>query len=88
MEIWLELKGKMPQDKPKMLALIDRFLDLPEDTRNIFRLGRRLNIMGDLRDLQVPGRVDRVKAIMDQSEIDRSNIDTVCDQLMVRAIPI
>ena len=88
LNILLELKGKMPQDKPKMLALIDRFLDLPEETRNIFRLGRRLNIMGDLRDLRVPGRVDRVKEIMDRSEIDRSNIDMVCDQLMVRAIPI
>ena len=65
-----------------------RFLDLPEDTQNIFRLGRRLNIMGDLRDLQVPGRVNRVKEIMDQSGIDRTNIDTVCDQLMVRASPI
>ena len=88
LNILLELKGKMPQDKPKMLALIDKFLDLPEDTRSIFRLGRRLNLMGELSDLTVPSRVDRVKAIMDQSEIDRSNIDTVCDQLMVRAIPI
>ena len=88
LNILLELKGQMPQDKPKMLALIDRFLDLPEDTQNIFRLGRRLNIMGELSDLRVPGLVNRVKEIMDQSQIDRTNIDMVCDQLMVRAIPI
>ena len=88
LNILLELKGQMPQDKPRMLALIDRFLDLPEETQNLFRLGRRLNIMGELSDLQVPSRVDRVKEIMDQSQIDRTNIDLVCDQLMVRAIPI
>lgn len=88
LNILLELKGRLPQDKPKMLALIDRFLDLPQETQNIFRLGRRLNLMGELSDLAVPARVDRVKAVMDQSGIDRTNIDTVCDQLMVRAIPI
>ena len=88
LNILLELKGRMPKDKPKMLALIDRFLDLPEDVQNIFRLGRRLNIMNELSDLNAPSRVDRVKEIMDRSEIDRTNIDMVCDQLMVRAIPI
>ena len=88
LNILLELKGRMPQDKPRMLALIDRFLDLPEDTQNIFRLGRRLNLMGELADLRDLRRVDRVKEVMDRSGIDRTNIDTVCDQLMVRAIPI
>lgn len=88
LNILLELKGQMPQDKDKMLGIIDRFLDLPEDTQNIFRLGRRLGIMGDMRELQIPRLVDRVKQVMDQSGIDKTNIDTVCDQLMIRAIPI
>lgn len=88
LNILLELKGRLPQDKDKMLATIDKFLDLPEDTRNIFRLGRRLGIMGDLRDLNNRQAVDKVKQTMERSGIDKSNIDAVCDRLMIRCIPI
>ena len=52
LNILLELKGRLPQDKDNMLALIDYFLALPEDQQNIFRLGRRLGLMGELRDLK------------------------------------
>lgn len=88
LNILLELKGRLPQDKDRMLALIDRFLDLPEDTQNIFRLGRRLGVMGQLADLRNEILVDRVKQTMDQAHVDKTNIDAVCDRLMTRAIPI
>ena len=88
LNILLELRGRLPEDKPKMLALIDRFLDLPESTQNIFRLGRRLGVMGELSDLNRPSMVDKVKETMERAEIDRNNIDEVCDKLMIRAIPI
>ena len=52
LNILLELKGKLPEDKDKMLGLIDYFLDLPQEQQDIFRLGRRLGLMGErLRDL-------------------------------------
>ena len=88
LNILLELKGRLPQDKDKMLGLIDYFLDLPEDQQNIFRLGRRLGLMGQLSDLRNQVLVDKVKETMDRSHIDKSNIDAVCDRLMIRAIPI
>ena len=44
--------------------------------------------MGALRDLDNSVLRDRVLEIMDQSHIDETNIDLVCDKLMVRAIPI
>lgn len=88
LNILLELKGRLPQDKDKMLGLIDYFLDLPEDQQNIFRLGRRLGLMGQLSDLRNQVLVDKVKETMDRSHIDKTNIDAVCDHLMIRAIPI
>lgn len=88
LNILLELKGRLPQDKEKMLALIDRFLAMPPHQQNIFRLGRRLGVMGNLRDLENSVLVDKVKQVMEQSRIDESNIDAVCDRLMIRAIPI
>ena len=52
------------------------------------RLGRRLGLMGQLRDLSNQVLVDKVKQTMDQANIDKTNIDAVCDRLMIRAIPI
>jgi hypothetical protein len=88
LNILLELRGKLPEGKDRMLAIIDRFLELPEESQNIFRLGRRLNVMNNLRDLNNPFLVDRVKQTMDKAGIDKTNIDDVCDQLMIRCIPI
>lgn len=88
LNILLELRGKLPGDKDRMLATIDRFLEMPEDTQNIFRLGRRIGVMSNLRDLNNHILVDKVKQTMDRSGIDKTNIDAVCDQLMIRCIPI
>lgn len=88
LNILLELRGKLPGDKDRMLATIDRFLDLPEDTQNIFRLGRRIGVMSHMQDLNNHILVDKVKQTMDRSGIDKTNIDAVCDQLMIRCIPI
>jgi hypothetical protein len=49
-----ELEGKLPGDKERLLATIDRFLDLsPEDKIN-FELGRRLGIYYSLGDMKDP----------------------------------
>lgn len=88
LNILLELKGQLPQHKQRMLDLIDRFLALPRREQDLFRLGRRLGLMGALRDLDNSVLRDRVQEIMERSHIDEGNIDLVCDKLMVRAIPI
>ena len=88
LNILLELRGKLPEGKDRMLATIDRFLEMPEDTQNIFRLGRRIGVMSNLRDLNNHILVDKVKQTLDRSGIDKTNIDAVCDQLMIRCIPI
>ena len=46
-----EVEGKLPEDKAKMLAVIDRFLGLPFEKKCNFRLGRRANIYRGLADL-------------------------------------
>mgnify|MGYP000550330526 FL=1 len=46
----------------------------------LFRLGRRLGLMGQLRDLSNQVLVDKVKQTMDQANIDKTNIDAVCDR--------
>lgn len=44
--------------------------------------------MGQLSDLHNEVLVDKVKQTMDQAHVEKTNIDAVCDRLMIRAIPI
>lgn len=46
-----DIEGRLPQDKPKILATIDRFLGLSAEERLLFQLGRRLGLFRVLGDL-------------------------------------
>lgn len=46
-----EVEGRLPEDREKMLAVIDRYLDLPENERIIFMVGRRMGMMEGVDDL-------------------------------------
>ncbi len=46
-----QIDGKLPDDLPRMLALVDSFLALDDDERDLFLVGRRLGIMRSLDDL-------------------------------------
>lgn len=88
LNILLELRGKLPEDKERLLGIIDTFLSLPEEEQIIFRLGRRLGVMGALSDLRSDLRVKRVKEVMASYGVDRTNIDAVSNDLMIHAVPI
>ena len=56
-----EVQGKLPQDKEKMLRVIDRYLAWPAEQRLRFRVGRRLGYLrnlDDLEDLNLRLRID------------------------------
>jgi len=50
-----ELEGNLPEEKDRLLGLIDRYIALPETDRLIFRLGRRRGIYRALDDLSEQG---------------------------------
>ena len=88
LNILLELRGKLPEDKGSLLETIDRFLDLPEKEQIIFRLGRRIGVMGELTDLQNGPRREHVENVIKANAVDASNIDAISARLMIKAIPV
>jgi biotin synthase-like enzyme len=63
-----ELDGNFPEAKPKMLAVIDRYLALDAPDRENFRLGRRGGFYRSLDDMQNPelrSRVDQIRKRID-----------------------
>ncbi len=55
-----EVEGRFPEEKEKMLAVIDRYLGLAEEEKFNFRLGRRTGTYRSLNDLSNPDLYVRV----------------------------
>jgi len=60
------LEGRLPEDKPALLDLIDRFLSLPADERLLFQLGRRLGLFRSLSDREDPGLRARAEQLKEK----------------------
>jgi radical SAM superfamily enzyme YgiQ (UPF0313 family) len=61
MNTLMEVEGKLPEDKEKMLAPIRKFVSLAEREKLDFMVGRRLGWYRNLADLQVSARRDKVE---------------------------
>ena len=72
-----ELEGTLPEDKGKLIAIIDRYFSLSEKERVVYRLGRRRGLYRKLDDLSDARMYDRLKSIVeqywakDQTQLDR-----------------
>jgi len=65
-----DVEGRLPGDKPKLLAAIDRFLDLPAQERVLFQLGRRTGLFRTIADLDHPTLRSRARAVQEQIGAD------------------
>jgi len=61
-----ELEGKLPEDKDRMMGIIDRYLELPDEDRRIFRLGRRQGVYRRLDDLDDRQTYLRLREVVDR----------------------
>jgi hypothetical protein len=73
LNLLMELRGDLPADLPRLLALCDQFLALPEVDQLRFMLARRLGWIGRLGQLhepQVRAEVDRVVRQLEAQGVD------------------
>jgi radical SAM superfamily enzyme YgiQ (UPF0313 family) len=81
-----ELDGKLPEDKEKMLSALSWYLDLPEEDKLLYRVGRRTGIMNGIGDFNDSELQERVAQICEQNGIHAGNIDGIAEKLMNRFI--
>jgi len=78
-----EVEGKFPEDKRKMLGVIDRYLALPPNEKAIFRLGRRGGVYRSMDDLSNSELKFQLEETLKRIEKERpSGIDQVLSDLM------
>ncbi len=82
-----EIEGQFPQDKEKILAVVDRYISLPPEERLIFKVGRRAGLYRRLDDLQ--DRETRLKveeAIRRIGEQGTGNVEETIKSIMANYI--
>jgi hypothetical protein len=78
-----EVEGKFPEEKAKMLAVIDRYLLLSSQERANYRLGRRAGIYRSVDDLSNPELRDQVERALKRIELEHPGaVDQVISELM------
>jgi len=59
-----EISGKLPDALPALIAVVDRFLEMDPDERDLFVVARRLGMVRRLDDLEAPGIREEASAVL------------------------
>ena len=70
-----EIEGRLPEDRERMLSVIDRFQALPPEERTNFRIGRRARIYTFLDELNDSRKHQLVEQIIDRLSQGNHQID-------------
>jgi radical SAM superfamily enzyme YgiQ (UPF0313 family) len=82
MNLLEEVEGTFPQDKEKMLRAVDAYLELPDEERQLYRLGRRggaLRYLSQLRDPGVREQLERARQELLSRE--HGDLDSIISEL-------
>ena len=78
-----EVEGKLPDEKGKMLALIDRYLSLPPEEKANFRFGRRAGVYRSVDDLSNPELHSQVEQVLRRIKLEKPDgIEKAISELM------
>ncbi|WP_020675207.1 radical SAM protein [Geopsychrobacter electrodiphilus] len=86
LNLFQEIEGTFPQDKPAMLGVIQRFQKLPAAEQVIYQVGRRMGLFVRLDDLERPDCRARAVDACQRFNITPENVDLVIEELMKRFI--
>jgi radical SAM superfamily enzyme YgiQ (UPF0313 family) len=86
-DLLMEARGQLPEDKAKLLAIMDRYLCLPEPDRINYTLGKRLGYyrqMDDMKDENRKAFVDgKVREVMADYP---GRFDEICHHLRAQVV--
>lgn len=77
-----EVEGVMPGDREKMIGVLTTFLNLSDEERMVYQVGKRLGMFSRLSDVKDPGKFDIAKATCTQYGIHQDNVDMVIREVM------
>jgi len=86
-DLLMEARGQFPQDKPKLLAIMDRYLALPENERIHYTLGKRFGLYQKMDDVNNKTYRQRAEtAIRNFLDSYPDQIEEACQQLRAQVV--
>jgi len=82
LNLFADLDGKLPDDKPRMAGMLQAFLDMAPERQTLFQVGRRIGVFTRLQDLDDQRRCAMVRAACDQHGITPDNAEAVIEDIM------
>jgi hypothetical protein len=86
LNLFEDLEGKLPEDRDRMVEMLNRFLEMDPESRCLYQTGRRLGLFRGLSDMSRPDRVKRAEAAQRELGITPDTIDAFTDDLIKRFI--
>ncbi len=86
LNLFQEIDGTLPEDKPKMINIIKKFLAMDKNQRMLYQIGKRFNIFTSMADLENKSLVQKTKDICNKFSITTNNSDKVIEDIMMRFI--
>lgn len=81
-----ELEGRLPDDKPRLLAVLQEFLAASPERQRLYQVGRRCGFLSRLAMLDDPAVWANAEAACQELGITAENVDAVTEALMQRYI--
>ncbi|MGM0453758.1 MAG: radical SAM protein [Thermodesulfobacteriota bacterium] len=86
LNLFQDLEGKLPEDKGKMIRMVQRFLNLSAHDRMIYQIGRRLGHLHGLDDLENANVRREIETLCNSHGVKPENADQFIDEMMKRFI--
>jgi len=80
------VNGKMPEDKAKMIGIIDRFFELEPEKKILYQIGRRMGFFRGPDEMDGSPHLERVKQACDLHGVTPENVDSIIGDLMKRFV--
>ncbi len=86
LNMFQEVDGKLPEEKDRMLGVLQTFLDMDPEEQCLYQVGRRLGYFTTLTDLEDPGLRERSEQRRDRLNITPDNVDEVLTRVTRRFV--
>ena len=86
LNLLMEIQGRLPKAKPRMLQTLRSFLDMSVENRCRFQVGRRMGMLTHLCEMQDASKTTSIDQVCRKYGITPDNVDELTSRLMMRMI--
>jgi len=86
MNLLMDVEGKLPEDRDKILAPIKRYLSLPQQERCNFIFGRRAGLYNSLDDMHNTYQHEMVEQALQRIKGQGNDVESISQQLREQSI--